>query len=470
MYLKQIEIKNLWGKDFSWKLHEDVNVLIGENGSGKSTILQMIHEAVLPIPDTELNFRLFDPIDELIIQLENDIVIQVNSENRTITGTSNTEDYHLNIGLIDTFDVVEKSRNPSSTLLDYELEKLKLKFVTYQRDLSAKVEEAFRNSHETSQQVQLEEIQDIYKTKNTFTQILNKLFTSTQKRFDEKEFHFLRTGIQAPILPTHLSSGEKQILIILLTALLQDRNEFVLLMDEPEISLHIDWQRSLLKNIREINPACQVILATHSPTVYYQGWIEKIARIEEMLSESVESVILEQRTARPDTRLEDIKKEFHASQENKLTKIYQFNQFINYYTSFKKQECIELLDFLHEKKIYPDAITFMTLIAKLNTYEDAKAIFDLMEQETYSQLAYVKPTTLTLNTLVKKVPNVKTGLRLIQEINNHKKIQLYPDIITFSTLLGKAKTTQEIRLLEDARNYYGVKMNKVYSNKLKLKK
>ncbi|MEY3330618.1 MAG: hypothetical protein RLZZ115_3503, partial [Cyanobacteriota bacterium] len=34
MYIRKIEIKNLWGKDFSWILNKDVNVLIGKNGSG----------------------------------------------------------------------------------------------------------------------------------------------------------------------------------------------------------------------------------------------------------------------------------------------------------------------------------------------------------------------------------------------------------------------------------------------------
>ena len=38
-----------------------------------------------------------------------------------------------------------------------------------------------------------------------------------------------------------LSSGEKQLLIILLTVLLEDGQEYIMMMDEPEISLHISW-------------------------------------------------------------------------------------------------------------------------------------------------------------------------------------------------------------------------------------
>ncbi|HHE65277.1 MAG TPA: ATP-binding cassette domain-containing protein [Bacteroidetes bacterium] len=65
-------------------------VLIGKNGSGKSTILRMLNEAISPIEDSKLNFRLFDPIDEIIIELTNDIVVRVNSESRSITGNVET--------------------------------------------------------------------------------------------------------------------------------------------------------------------------------------------------------------------------------------------------------------------------------------------------------------------------------------------------------------------------------------------
>jgi hypothetical protein len=50
---------------------------------------------------------------------------------RSITGNVQTTDYQLNTTLINTFDVVEKSLNPNTTLLDVQLDKLKLEFVTY---------------------------------------------------------------------------------------------------------------------------------------------------------------------------------------------------------------------------------------------------------------------------------------------------------------------------------------------------
>lgn len=62
-----------------------------------------------------------------------------------------------------------------------------------------------------------------------------------------------------------LSSGEKHLIRILVAAI--EAGENTLLIDEPELSLHIDWQRGLIQNIRTLNPQCQLIFATHSPEV-----------------------------------------------------------------------------------------------------------------------------------------------------------------------------------------------------------
>ena len=53
-------------------------------------------------------------------------------------------------------------------------------------------------------------------------------------------------------------------------------------MDEPEISMHLDWQRSLLTNIKALNPNCQIILATHSPGVIMDGWQQLVTNIENL--------------------------------------------------------------------------------------------------------------------------------------------------------------------------------------------
>ena len=74
------------------------------------------------------------------------------------------------------------------------------------------------------------------------------------------------------LLPYKLSSGEKQMLVILLTVLVREGTHSVLFMDEPEASLHIEWQQKLIGMIRRLNPQMQLILSTHSPAVIMEGW------------------------------------------------------------------------------------------------------------------------------------------------------------------------------------------------------
>ena len=71
-------------------------------------------------------------------------------------------------------------------------------------------------------------------------------------------------------------------LIILLKIFLQDKTNSVLIMDEPEISLHFEWQKQLIEVIRKLNPNVQLIIATHSPFIAMNGWLDKITNISDI--------------------------------------------------------------------------------------------------------------------------------------------------------------------------------------------
>lgn len=68
---------------------------------------------------------------------------------------------------------------------------------------------------------------------------------------------------------TALSSGERQLLVMLAHLSLNPNlvGSGVFIVDEPELSLHIDWQEKFVDAIREANPKVQLILATHSPAI-----------------------------------------------------------------------------------------------------------------------------------------------------------------------------------------------------------
>lgn len=108
------------------------------------------------------------------------------------------------------------------------------------------------------------------KIKSVYSQI--NLFIGILKEFIEgKDFKFEGGGLVVKGLVTlpvsKLSSGEKQLLIIFTEALLQKQEPYIFLADEPELSLHIAWQRKIIPAIKKLNPNAQVLVATHSPEI-----------------------------------------------------------------------------------------------------------------------------------------------------------------------------------------------------------
>ena len=68
---------------------------------------------------------------------------------------------------------------------------------------------------------------------------------------------------------TNLSSGEKEIIVLFYTLLFEIPDGVLLLIDEPEISLHIAWQRLFMKDLKKIVQMknLRAVIATHSPQI-----------------------------------------------------------------------------------------------------------------------------------------------------------------------------------------------------------
>jgi energy-coupling factor transporter ATP-binding protein EcfA2 len=94
-----------------------------------------------------------------------------------------------------------------------------------------------------------------------------------------KEISLLDGGIQVQVESgtigvDALSAGEKHLVRILIECLSAHSN--CLLIDEPELSLHIDWQHELAAAMSTVNPELQIVMATHSPEVMAEVSDEKI--------------------------------------------------------------------------------------------------------------------------------------------------------------------------------------------------
>jgi len=292
---------NCINSPFSWILNQDINILIGNNGTGKSTILNIIYYILRGMiykkfPDYVLGYILTINSNEKLTDDEyGGLTVDLNGKlyniknDITLSTTINKNSYP-NVTFIKTFDTElltqEVARKISDerikTKLDYELYQWTTEFRRYDARLSKRLEKLFL---ESSPEVDLRaERQKLYATKTYFIDTVNRLFGKTGKILEitpENDIFFRVNGTQ--ISPYELSSGEKQMLIIMFSVLIQDNQPHVLLMDEPESSLHLDWQEQLIEILRKLNPNCQLIIATHAPAIIQEGYWDYVTDIEDII-------------------------------------------------------------------------------------------------------------------------------------------------------------------------------------------
>lgn len=111
------------------------------------------------------------------------------------------------------------------------------------------------------------ERESIFAPRIQFERIINKLLSGKELHFDARNNPKIHLASGDKVDIDVLSSGEKQLFILLGEALIQEERPVIFISDEPELSLHVSWQSSLFENIRSLNGSCQVISATHSPDI-----------------------------------------------------------------------------------------------------------------------------------------------------------------------------------------------------------
>lgn len=126
----------------------------------------------------------------------------------------------------------------------------------------------------------VEKQDEIYRFKDTFLSVINDLLKRKKLIIDDKNELKVETQSGKILSLSQLSSGEKQLLIILGETLLQQSNPHIYIADEPELSLHIDWQEKLVSSLKQLNPNSQIIFATHSPDIV-SHYSESVIKIEE---------------------------------------------------------------------------------------------------------------------------------------------------------------------------------------------
>ena len=270
-YIKRIEIDSLWSgkKHIVWELNRHVNILSGMNGVGKSTILNKVVKGLIAggeFPSHMLKGVHLDVEPDDAKWIRFDIIRSLDS--------------NLQQSLAEGEGFLRQALSAlagvgGGSLLDIQLYNLQRKYLDYQVNIGNRIIQKLQSGDTDA-------AQQLSQKKTRFQDIVDDLFRETGKKMIRTENELRFTQIGEVLLPYQLSSGEKQILIILLTVLVEDNQPYVLFMDEPEVSLHLEWQKRLVDLCLELNPNVQIILTTHSPAIVMNGWVDSVTEVSDI--------------------------------------------------------------------------------------------------------------------------------------------------------------------------------------------
>lgn len=224
----------LWGKqDVNFTVNEDVNIIVGVNGSGKTTLLNAINKLALANLEDKNQIVYVPSIDNLAMR------------DKRKTANALTQELE--------FFMYDMKTGPSMmyhrmAMIDASAEE--------QAKMKARIDD--------------------------FCSVINNLIKATGKhiQIEGNKFKVMSNGQLIPL--EALSSGEKQIILILLRVFLLDEKEAFVLLDEPENSLDISWQFELINILVKLNPNAQYFITTHSPSIFGDGWGDKIIYLEDV--------------------------------------------------------------------------------------------------------------------------------------------------------------------------------------------
>lgn len=245
---------DLWRThQIDWRnVYDDVNILVGINGAGKTTLLDHIYDYYTKL--------------------------QYSNHKLSVKSVAKGNWTDIPITYIRSFDVPSNVKKGVSSPLMQSLAN-----VVYQNNTRP----SFFDYRMRALNFREETDRVLNRIDHLFS-IVNQFFMETQKEieFDRENNKLVFRKADGKIISLEmLSAGEKQLMLILLTVFLMDEKPQVLLLDEPELSLHIEWQGKLIKCLRKLNPSCQLIITTHSPSVFASGWQDRLVFMDEIITE-----------------------------------------------------------------------------------------------------------------------------------------------------------------------------------------
>ena len=306
--IESISVKNLFGYhnyDFVMT-KEALSIIIGTNGLGKTTIFQIL-KAILIKGDSlyscykKLEFILLIPFDEVSILFRDGTKILLKQEHvegnekRLLFSINNEKNifFENDTNLRDLLKRKEKDKDDILLLhLFAEVETGLFYKATAVKDIYEIIEKKFPKIQSIkkrflfieTKRISLTELKKeiagkkpsrILKGIEKLSNCFSKLYYRDDPALkticlSDKNKLVVKTSKNDIIDIENLSSGEKSALLILYEVIFHSETNAIILIDEPEISLHIAWQQQLGEMIQDLikeKYGTQVIMATHSPFI-----------------------------------------------------------------------------------------------------------------------------------------------------------------------------------------------------------
>jgi predicted ATP-binding protein involved in virulence len=107
-----------------------------------------------------------------------------------------------------------------------------------------------------------------------FKRSINERFLYKEMSFNSKSGFVFKTSDGQALPASKLSSGEQHEVVLFFELLFKVSPNSLILIDEPELSLHVLWQQQFLEDLSNITRlgGFDVLLATHSPQVIHHRW------------------------------------------------------------------------------------------------------------------------------------------------------------------------------------------------------
>jgi ABC-type dipeptide/oligopeptide/nickel transport system ATPase component len=122
------------------------------------------------------------------------------------------------------------------------------------------------------QQARLDALQELQRVMSSFVNLLCDFYSNKKTTIHLQQGLQIQAETGQELKPEMLSSGEKQLLLLFCNTISARKDKTILMIDEPEISLNVTWQRSLIPALLTCmtGTSFQIILATHSIEILAQ--------------------------------------------------------------------------------------------------------------------------------------------------------------------------------------------------------